>query len=155
MSTWQVPEAALTELGERVVANSAGAIASFHVAFGELVVHAAAQRIVEALTTLRESPEFEFQQLIDLAGADYPQREKRFDVVYHLLSMTKNRRIRIKVQTDEETPVPSIVGVYPAADWFEREAFDMYGIFFEATRTCAACSPTTASTATRCARTSR
>ena len=131
MSTWQVPEAALTELGERVVANSAGAIAAFQVAFGELVVHAAAPRIVEALTTLRDSPEFEFQQLIDLAGADYPQREQRFDVVYHLLSMTKNRRIRVKVQTDEDTPVPSIVGVYPAANWFERETFDMYGIFFE------------------------
>ncbi len=64
-------------------------------------------------------------------GADYPQRARRFDVVYHLLSLTKNRRVRVKVETDEDTPVPSVVGVYPAADWFEREAFDMYGIFFE------------------------
>jgi NADH-quinone oxidoreductase subunit C len=131
MSLWRVGDEALTDLGERAVANSAGAITQFHVAFGEVTVHAPAQRIVEALTLLRDSPDFQFQQLIDVCGADYPQREKRFDVVYHLLSMTKNRRLRVKVETDEDTPVPSVVSVYPAADWFEREAFDMYGVFFE------------------------
>jgi NADH-quinone oxidoreductase subunit C len=131
MSTWRVPDEALTELGERIVANSEGAVGAFHVAFGELTVHAPAPRIVQLLTNLRDNPDFQFQQLIDVAGADYPQRERRFDVVYHLLSMTKNRRVRIKVETDEDTPVPSIVSVYPAADWFEREAFDMYGVFFE------------------------
>jgi NADH-quinone oxidoreductase subunit C len=68
---------------------------------------------------------------VDICGVDYPERERRFDVVYHLLSLTKNHRIRVKVQTDEDTPVASVVPVYPAADWFEREAFDMYGIFFE------------------------
>jgi NADH-quinone oxidoreductase subunit C len=67
---------------------------------------------------------------MDIAGADYPQRPLRFDVVYHLLSLTHNRRLRVKVQTDEDTPVPSITGVFPNADWFEREAFDMYGVFF-------------------------
>jgi len=131
MSLWRVDDAALAELGERIVANSAGAVGGFRVAFGELTVTAAAPRIVDALTYLRDAGDTQFQQLIDVCGADYPQREKRFDVVYHLLSMTKNRRIRVKVETDEDTPVPTVVGVYPAADWFERETFDMYGVFFE------------------------
>jgi NADH-quinone oxidoreductase subunit C len=116
-------------MGERIVADSEGAASGFSVSFGELTVHGPAHRIVALLTSLRDHGEF--QQLIDVAGADYPQRERRFDVVYHLLSLTKNRRVRVKVETDEDTPVPSVVSVYPAADWFEREAFDMYGIFFE------------------------
>jgi NADH-quinone oxidoreductase subunit C len=130
MTTWRVADQDLTALGERVVANSAGAVGGYSVAYGELTVTAPSHRIVEVLTVLRESPDFAFQQLIDVCGADYPQRTLRFDVVYHLLSLTKNRRIRVKVATDEDTPVPSVVGVYPVADWFEREAFDMYGIFF-------------------------
>lgn len=131
MTTWRVSDETLSALGERIVANSEGAAHGAYVAFGELTVHALAHRIVPLLTNLRDDPEFQFQQLIDVCGADYPQREKRFDVVYHLLSMTKNRRVRIKVETDEVTPVPSVVSVYPAADWFEREAFDMYGVLFE------------------------
>jgi NADH-quinone oxidoreductase subunit C len=71
-----------------------------------------------------------FQQLVDIAGADYPQRPLRFDVVYHLLSLTKNLRVRVKVQTDEDTPVPSVISAYPNAEWFEREAFDLYGVVF-------------------------
>ncbi|HEY1426571.1 MAG TPA: NADH-quinone oxidoreductase subunit C [Caulobacteraceae bacterium] len=129
MSLWSVGEDALRELGERIVADSEGAAGGFSIAYGELAVSAPAHRIVSLLQQLRDH--LEFQQLIDLAGADYPQRERRFDVVYHLLSYTKNRRVRVKVETDEDTPVPSVVSVYPAADWFEREAFDMYGIFFE------------------------
>ena len=131
MSLWRVDDAALGELGELIVANSAGAIGGFEVACGELSVTAPAHRITSVLTYLRDNPGLQFQQLIDVCGADYPQREKRFDVVYHLLSMTKNRRIRVKVETDEDTPVPSVVGVYPSANWFERETFDMYGVFFE------------------------
>ena len=129
MSFWRVGDDALTELGQRIVADSEGAASSFDVAFGELTIHAPARRIVGLLTSLRDH--LEFQQLIDVAGADYPQRERRFDVVYHLLSLTRNRRVRVKIETDEDTPVASVVGVYPCADWFEREAFDMYGIFFE------------------------
>ena len=120
----------LARLGEAIVANSAGAALSYHVAFGELCVQGAAGRIVDLMSLLRDSPEFQFQQLIDVCGADYPDRPKRFDVVYHLLSLTKNWRVRVNVQTDEDTPVPSVTPVYPCADWFEREAFDMYGIFF-------------------------
>jgi len=131
MSAWTVADDALSELGERIVADSQGAASGFSVRFGELTLTGPAHRIVALLTLLRDNANYQFIQLIDLAGADYPQREKRFDVVYHLLSYTKNRRLRIKVETDEDTPVPSVVGVHPCADWFEREAFDMYGIFFE------------------------
>jgi NADH-quinone oxidoreductase subunit C len=120
----------LTRLGETIVANSAGAAVGHSVVFGDLNIQAQANRIVELLTLLRDSPEFRFQQLIDICGVDYPDRAQRFDVVYHLLSLTKNWRVRINVQTDEDTPVPSVTSVHPCADWFEREAFDMYGIFF-------------------------
>ena len=127
--SWPLTEDALRSLGDEIVTAGAGAVAGFEVAYGELTLTGSASRIVEALTLLRD--QFGFQQLIDLCGVDYPERAQRFDVVYHLLSLTKNRRIRIKVQTDEDTPVPTVTGVYPCADWFEREAFDMYGIFFE------------------------
>ena len=86
--------------------------------------------IVEVLTYLRDDEGCQFEVLIDICGVDWPQREKRFDVVYHLLSLRRNQRIRVKSQTDETTPVPSVVGVYPAANWYEREAYDMYGILF-------------------------
>ena len=131
MSAWRVDDAALEEFGELIVANSAGAIGGFQVAFGELTVVAPTHRIVDALKFLRDSADTQFQQLIDICGADYPQRARRFDVVYHLLSLTQNRRVRVKLETDEDTPVPSVTAVYPVADWFEREAFDLYGIFFE------------------------
>ena len=127
--SWPLTEDALRSLGDEIVTAGAGAVAGFEVAYGELTLTGPASRIVEALTQLRD--QFGFQQLIDLCGVDYPERVQRFDVVYHLLSLTKNRRIRIKVQTDEDTPVPTVTGVYPCADWFEREAFDMYGVFFE------------------------
>jgi NADH-quinone oxidoreductase subunit C len=127
---WRVSDEDLETLGHLIVANSAGAVSGHVVAHGELTVTTTAQQLIDVLTNLRDNPDFQFQQLIDLCGADYPQRPLRFDVVYHLLSMTKNRRVRLKIETDEDTPVPSAVGVYPAADWFEREAFDMFGIFF-------------------------
>ena len=129
--TFTVSDEDLTALGERLVAASDGALTQFDVAFGELNLLAPADRIVEVLTRLRDDPETPFVQLIDLCGVDYPQRPKRFDVVYHLLSLTTNRRVRLKVQTDEATAVASVTGVYPCAEWYEREAFDMYGVFFE------------------------
>ena len=82
------------------------------------------------LTFLKNDPQCQFVSIIDICGADYPQREKRFDVVYHLLSPRQNKRIRVKVETDEDTPVPSVTGVFPGADWFEREAYDLYGMLF-------------------------
>jgi NADH-quinone oxidoreductase subunit C len=125
---WRVSDDDLSDLGRRIVAACGGG--AFAVAFGELTVTAEAGGIVQILSVLRDDPGLRFEQLIDICGADYPQRACRFDVVYHLLSLTKNRRVRIKVETDEDTAVPSVTSVYPAADWFEREAFDLYGVFF-------------------------
>ncbi|MDB5431010.1 MAG: hypothetical protein JWP35_2126 [Caulobacter sp.] len=130
-TSWAVSGVDLVALGTSIVANSTGAIATFDVAFDELTLTGPAGRVVEALTQLRDHPDCRFAQLIDLCGVDYPERPMRFDVVYHLLSLTKNHRVRLKVQTDEDTPVPSVTSVYPCADWYEREAFDMYGIFFD------------------------
>jgi NADH-quinone oxidoreductase subunit C len=127
--TWPVSQKELAKVGKTLVANSAGALTSAQVAFGELSLTAQETRIVEALRYLRDS--HQFQQLIDLTGVDYPERSRRFDVVYHLLSMTRNLRCRVKIEADEETAVPSVTGVYPTADWYEREVFDMYGVFFE------------------------
>ncbi len=121
----------LDALGQAIVANSAGAITGYEIAYGELTVTGPAHRVHQALTQLRDDPDCRFHQLIDLCGVDYPERPLRFDVVYHLLSLVKNHRIRLKVQTDEDTAVPSVADIFPAANWFEREAFDMYGIFFE------------------------
>jgi NADH-quinone oxidoreductase subunit C len=100
------------------------------VARGELTITVEREAIVEVVTILREDPELQFISFIDLAGVDYPQRELRFDVVYHFLSPRKNARIRVKVATDEDSAVPSITDVFPAATWFEREAYDLYGILF-------------------------
>ena len=118
-------EAALTPLGAEMVAELDVAA---EVAFGELTLVAEREKIVQVLTDLRDR--FGFQQLLDVCGADYPDREERFEVVYHLLSMTRNVRVRVKVATDEVQPVPSVIEVYPSANWFEREAFDMYGMLF-------------------------
>jgi NADH-quinone oxidoreductase subunit C len=101
-----------------------------NIAFGELTVETNAASIVEVLTFLRDDKDCAFFSFIDLAGADYPGREQRFEVVYHLMSPTKNTRIRVKLRTDEDSTVPSVTGVFPGADWFEREAYDLYGILF-------------------------
>jgi len=121
----------LVQLGQAIQAQSGDAITGFKVEYGELTLMTGRDRIVEVLTLLRDAPELRFHQLIDLCSADYPERAQRFDVVYHLLSMIKNHRVRVKVQTDEDTPVPTVTHVFPSADWFEREAFDMFGIFFD------------------------
>jgi NADH-quinone oxidoreductase subunit C len=116
-------------LGEHLAASIPGVTGST-VAFGELTLDAEAGTIVQTLEALRDDPKGRFINFIDLAGADYPAREKRFDVVYHLLSPHLNQRIRVKVQADEQTLVPSITGPFPGAVWFEREAYDLYGILF-------------------------
>jgi NADH-quinone oxidoreductase subunit C len=97
----------------------------------EITLTVRRESIVEVCRALRDTAGLEYQQLMDISGVDYPERAERFDVSYHLLSLTKNRRIRVKVTTDERTPVPSIVSLWPVVGWFEREAFDMFGILFE------------------------
>ena len=100
------------------------------VAHGELTLLARADKIGALLRFLMNDEKCRFNNLIDICGVDYPEREKRFDVVYHLLSPKLNHRIRVKVQTDEDTPVPSVIDIFPGANWFEREAYDMFGILF-------------------------
>ena len=100
------------------------------VTYGELAITVPASVIVEVVTFLKRDAQCQFISFLDVCGVDYPSRPQSFDVVYHLLSPRQNQRIRIKVMTDEDTPVPSITGVFPGADWFEREAYDLYGILF-------------------------
>ena len=106
-------------------------IASFNGMGDEMTVHARRAEILKVISFLRDDSICRYSSLIDIAGADFPGRDRRFDVVYHMLSMAHNTRIRIKATTDAETPMPSITSLFPNADWYEREAFDMYGISFE------------------------
>lgn len=124
------PTAPAPGIAEQILASFGGAVREHHSHFGELTVTVARDGIVKAMTALRDDPRYLFEVLIDICGVDYPARPERFDVVYHLLSPRRNLRLRVKVTTDEDHPVPSLVDVFPAANWFEREAYDMYGILF-------------------------
>jgi NADH-quinone oxidoreductase subunit C len=119
----------LKAIGDKALAKLPGAVLAVQDAYGELTLEAEAARIVEVLTFLRDDPDCQFICFTDLSGVDHPQREKRFDVVYLLLSPKLNRRVRVKIATDETAP--SIVSVFPAADWYEREAYDLFGILFD------------------------
>lgn len=121
---------ALNELASYLKEVRGALIASSEIAYGELTLTAKSENIISLLTFLRDDVQCGFVNLIDICGVDYPKREERFDVVYHLLSPRQNLRIRIKVATGEFKPVPSACPVFPGADWFEREAWDMYGILF-------------------------
>jgi NADH-quinone oxidoreductase subunit C len=98
---------------------------------GEIKTYVPRESVVEALRILRDTPGLEYQQLMEIAGVDYPDRPERFEVVYCLLSLTRNHRIRVHVSTDEVQPVPSVTGLWPVAGWLEREVYDMYGVLFE------------------------
>ena len=113
---------------EEVKAAIGGAFVEGREAVGETSITVTRESIVDVCRTLRDS--FEYQQLMEIAGVDYPEREERFEVVYHLLSVTKNHRIRVRVLTDDEKPVPSVTGLWPVAGWLEREVFDMFGVLF-------------------------
>jgi len=120
----------LTDLGKHIQGRMPDKIIGALEAFGELTLTCSSDEIIPLLTLLRDDPQCRFEVLIDICGVDYPERAKRFDVVYHLLSPRLNQRIRVKLQADDVTPVPSSIDVFPAANWFEREAYDMYGIRF-------------------------
>ena len=111
-----------TALGDRLVDST--------IAHGELTISVDAAEIGNVLRYLRDDPSLQFVCFIDICGVDYPARRRRFDVVYHLLSPKQNARIRVKVQADEKQMIPSVIDVFPAAEWFEREAYDLYGILF-------------------------
>ena len=123
-------DGALEELGQHVASMLSGQVMGRSIAHDELMVTARAAQIVKVVTFLRDDPMCLFKVLVDICGTDYPERPKRFDVVYNLLSLVHNQRIRIKVEADDETPVPSITGVHNSANWFEREIWDMYGVMF-------------------------
>jgi NADH-quinone oxidoreductase subunit C len=121
---------ALNELSTYIREARPSLVEDATIAYGELTLTTAAQNLLSLLTFLRDDVQCGFVSFIDICGVDYPAREKRFDVIYHLLSPRQNLRIRVKVATAEDEPVPSACSVYPGADWFEREAWDMYGILF-------------------------
>ena len=121
---------ALKDLGEYCVATAAGAVERYEVAARQLILWTSRDSLLRLLTFLRDDPNCLFKQLVDITAVDYPQREERFEVVYNMLSLTQNERIRVKVTTDADTPVASATQIFAAANWFEREVWDMYGVFF-------------------------
>jgi NADH-quinone oxidoreductase subunit C len=124
-------DARLKSIGDNALSALPGAVLDAHLAHGELTLTAEAGRIVEVLTFLRDDPACQFFCFTDLSGADYPEREKRFEIIYQLLSPTRNQRVRVTISTDETTPVPSTISVFPAADWYEREVYDFFGVMFD------------------------
>jgi len=123
-------DAKLTSLGEMIAGALPGAVNAHGITHGLLVLEADADKIVDLVRFLRDDTRCRFISITDITAVDYPGRERRFDVVYHFLSPTLNARLRIKVQADETTQVPSIIEVFPGADWFERETYDLYGVIF-------------------------
>jgi NADH-quinone oxidoreductase subunit C len=120
----------LRAIGDAILGGLPGSVTGFDIAYGELNVAASAADIVKVVRFLRDDRNCQFWNFIDVTVVDWPQREQRFDVVYHFLSPKLNARVRVKAMTDEGTPVPSIISEFPGADWFEREAYDLYGVLF-------------------------
>jgi NADH-quinone oxidoreductase subunit C len=120
----------LESLGQTIAGALSGAVGGYVVANGELTIAANAADIVRVATFLRDDPGCAFFSFIDVTAVDWPQRERRFDVVYHLLSPTRNQRIRVKIEVDEATAVASLIDVFPGVNWFEREVYDLYGVVF-------------------------
>ncbi|ANK72044.1 NADH-quinone oxidoreductase subunit C [Ensifer adhaerens] len=121
---------ALNELASYLRETRGALISDASLAYGELTLTTTSANLIALLTFLRDDVQCAFVNFVDVCGVDWPQRPDRFDVVYHLLSPRQNLRVRVKVATGENEPVPSATPVYPGADWFEREAYDMYGILF-------------------------
>ena len=120
----------LKDLGDQIAAALPGDVIRTEIVRGELILWTGRAQIVRVLTHLRDDPKCLFKVLVDVSGVDYPERPERFEVVYNLLSLKHNRRIRVKVATDESQPVPSVVGVFSSANWYEREIWDLYGVYF-------------------------
>ena len=123
--------AKLAALAEAAKSALPGAVLDARLSVGELTLVVERPRLLGVLTWLRDDPDWLFKTLIDICGVDYPERPEPFEAVYHLLSIHKNLRVRVKTSTDAATPVPSAVSIFPGANWFEREAFDLYGILFD------------------------
>jgi NADH-quinone oxidoreductase subunit C len=125
-----MPQESLTDLTAHITQRLGGAVTAVIDGQGQAVLRTGRDNIIDILRFLRDDEACDFRVLIDICGVDYPDRPERFEIVYNLLSLSKNRRIFIKVTTDEEKPVPSATTVYSAAGWFEREVWDMYGVYF-------------------------
>ncbi len=121
---------ALKGLGEIISNSLVDEITAVEQVDGELCVHARSEKIAKVMTFLRDDINCQFKVLLDVCGVDYPERDERFDIVYNMLSMTHNQRIRVKIRTDEKKPVPSVVSVFSSANWWERETWDLLGIYF-------------------------
>ena len=121
---------ALKELSDHIAAAMGAHILSSEIRHGELMLRVQREAVVRVMKFLRDDANCQFKMLVDLCGVDWPERPERFDVVYNLLSLKQNQRVRVKVSTDEDNPVPSITSVFSTAGWFEREAWDLYGILF-------------------------
>lgn len=124
------PAEKIRTLKDHVQATEGGKLIATKTRLGELTIETRRDDLLELLIFLRDDQKCQFQTLVDICAVDYPEDQERFEVVYHLLSMRKNQRIRVKVRTDEDKAVPSAVRIFPAANWYEREAFDMYGVLF-------------------------
>lgn len=120
----------LEAIGQAIASDLSDAVFARSIVRGELTVTAKAGDIVHVVKFLRDDPRCEFRSIIDITAVDWPSRENRFDVVYHFLSPTKNARVRVKIEVAEATPVSSIISVFPGADWYEREVYDLYGVLF-------------------------
>ena len=121
---------ALRELGDYIDAGNAGAVLGIEVAYGELMVTAEASAVPKLLTFLRDDQNCQFKQLVDVTAVDYPDREARFTVVYNLLSLRHNQRVRVKTAVADGVPLASVVGVFSSANWLEREVWDLFGVAF-------------------------
>jgi NADH-quinone oxidoreductase subunit C len=124
------PSEAMQDLRSYVMAKLEDDLLETHWVLDELVLLTRGQSLLKVLTVLRDDPQCLFKVLVDVCGVDHPERDQRFEVVYNLLSLRHNNRIRVKVATDEDTPVPSVTELYPSANWYERETWDLYGVFF-------------------------
>ncbi len=123
---------ALIELGDHIQGSLGGGdITAVEVAHGELIIGARREAIERVLQFLRDDAACSFKLLLDVCGVDYPDRAERFEIVYNLLSLNHNHRVRVKVSTDDATPVPTVSAVFSTANWFEREVWDLYGVFFD------------------------
>jgi len=120
----------LNDLGDYIAGKAGDAVLSWEIALDELAIVTTRDNLSAVMKLLRDDSNCQFKMLIDVTAADYPEREERFEIVYNLLSLSHNQRIRVKASTDENTPVPSVVPLFSAAGWFEREVWDMFGVFF-------------------------
>ena len=146
-------EDTLNDLGDYIAGKAGRSVISWDVTLGELSIVTTRDSLSSLMKLIRDDSNCLLKVLVDVTATDYPEREERFEIVYNLLSLSHNHRVRVKVATDEKTPVPSIVPLFSAAGWFEREVWDMFGVFLLIIPICAVCSPIMVLRGTPCEKT--